>query len=683
MEKFQKSIGAKLGMSLLLVFFSGTLSLAQALSEGLFAKMVTSKGAILFELFYDKTPRTVANFIALAEGKVEWHNALTSSINKTRFYDGLTFHRVVKEQLVQGGDPSATGLGGPGYQILDEFRSDLTFNTPGMLSTIHMGPDAHGSQFFITLKPLPSFNQQHTVFGKVVGGMAVLKVLEQGDQLEKVVILRKGTLARQFEVETVLHPTQTPGGLITQLEKELSPALNEPEPSRIPQANQPMTSPIALSLLVIGYQGVRISRFHAIYDKKAAWSIAKRLVELARQPETDFEELIERYTDLPQFTRIPTLRAEETPLPHFLSKALVLKEGQVSAPYDSPLGYVILKRVPLRFYQFHHLLITYQGAWGSDQTRSRAEALLQATQLKQLLQNSVGYRFTSKVQNFLEQNRISEEKIRAVQLAETQIYYDDTDFLCAAETILGSEQTEAYRTSLLKFAFMGIRYKLTEQALEDIKNHGNFYDVLLKLKTIEKQKYTNEESFVRTLTEILGKEELQQYRSLIFKYAHSSSGFQMDAQVLSQIRKEGDFFQMLLKLNRLKDREYQDEDELRDALIQNLGIEQTERYQALIRDEAQLNFKTLVKAYSDAPATRADGTSGILAKGTLESSFEKVIYRLKYGEVSDIVETPWGFHLLLRQRLDPGKDEHEQSNALEGTHEKSTTRYCSNRDYRE
>jgi len=138
------------------------------------ATLTTSKGEIRLELFDDKTPKTVANFEKLAsEG----------------FYDGLSFHRVIEDFMVQGGCPEGTGTGGPGYKFADEFHPELRHNTPGILSMANSGPNTNGSQFFITHVPTPWLDGKHSVFGKVLGdGQEVVNAILQGDTLDKVAI---------------------------------------------------------------------------------------------------------------------------------------------------------------------------------------------------------------------------------------------------------------------------------------------------------------------------------------------------------------------------------------------------------------------------------------------------------------------------------------------------------------
>ncbi len=171
------------------------------LEDGLYAEMKTDRGVFLLELEYEKTPLTVASFVGLAEGTIHFENRETE-----RFFDGLTFYRVVEDFVIQSGDPRADGTGGPGYQFPDEFHPTLKHDRAGILSMANSGPNANGSQFFITIteRDLSYLDGMHTVFGRVVEGMDVARSIQQGDNLKKVRILRIGPAAEAFKIDQVV-----------------------------------------------------------------------------------------------------------------------------------------------------------------------------------------------------------------------------------------------------------------------------------------------------------------------------------------------------------------------------------------------------------------------------------------------------------------------------------------------
>jgi len=139
---------------------------------------------------------TVANFVGLAEGTLDFQNRPAGK----PFYDGLTFHRVIADFMIQGGDPQGDGSGGPGYRFADELEPELSHDGPGVLSMANSGPDSNGSQFFITHRATPWLDRRHAVFGKVVQGQEVVDAIRQGDRIQRVRILRQGAAAQAFRV---------------------------------------------------------------------------------------------------------------------------------------------------------------------------------------------------------------------------------------------------------------------------------------------------------------------------------------------------------------------------------------------------------------------------------------------------------------------------------------------------
>ncbi len=164
------------------------------MENGIYAKFNTAKGSILVKLTHDLTPGTVGNFVALAEGNLE--NKVKPQ--GTKYYDGLTFHRVIPDFMIQGGCPQGTGTGDAGYKFDDEFHPSLKHDRPGVLAMANAGPGTNGSQFYITHVPTSWLDGKHTVFGHVVEGQEVVDTVAQGDVLETLEIIRVGAEAEQW-----------------------------------------------------------------------------------------------------------------------------------------------------------------------------------------------------------------------------------------------------------------------------------------------------------------------------------------------------------------------------------------------------------------------------------------------------------------------------------------------------
>ena len=200
---------------LLAIALTGCKSQYSELGDGLFADIQTTKGDVIVKLEYEKTPVTVANFITLAEGTSPF---VSDSLKGKPYYDGIIFHRVIKDFMLQTGDPTGTGTGNPGYKFMDEFNDSLTHDKKGTLSMANSGPKTNGSQFFITHKETPFLNGRHTVFGSVVEGLDVVDSIATVEtsqeptskdkplnevKMNKVTIVRNGKEAKNFDAVQV------------------------------------------------------------------------------------------------------------------------------------------------------------------------------------------------------------------------------------------------------------------------------------------------------------------------------------------------------------------------------------------------------------------------------------------------------------------------------------------------
>ena len=183
-----------------IIFLLSCNSKHSELDSGLYAEIKSNKGDIIIKLEYEKTPITVANFVSLAEGKNDY---VSEEYKNKKYYDGIYFHRVISDFMIQTGDPTKTGSGGPGYKFEDEI-TDLTHYKPGILSMANAGINTNGSQFFITHKATPWLDGKHTVFGEVIKGQNVVDSIEQNDIIEKLSIIKKGKEAKMFNAPKVI-----------------------------------------------------------------------------------------------------------------------------------------------------------------------------------------------------------------------------------------------------------------------------------------------------------------------------------------------------------------------------------------------------------------------------------------------------------------------------------------------
>ncbi len=193
-----------LGLALLASTQFNTNDNKSNLEDGMYAKINTTKGEILIKLEHEKTPLTVASFVGLAEGTLK-NNKKEAG---TPYYDGLKFHRVIADFMIQGGCPDGTGSGSPGYKFADEFHPELKHDKGGILSMANSGPTTNGSQFFITHKQTPWLDGKHSVFGHVVEGMDVVNAIAQDDVMNSVTIIREGAAAKAFDANSVFETAQ-------------------------------------------------------------------------------------------------------------------------------------------------------------------------------------------------------------------------------------------------------------------------------------------------------------------------------------------------------------------------------------------------------------------------------------------------------------------------------------------
>ncbi len=371
----------KTTLLLITVLFISVTASAGNLADGLYAKMQTSKGEIVLRLFYKRAPLTVSNFVGLAEGSKEWKDPVTGKARKTRYYDGLSFHRVIKDFMIQGGDPLGTGTGGPGYTFRDEFHPELKHSKAGILSMANAGADTNGSQFFITHVPTQHLDNKHSVFGEVVEGMKVVNAIVKGDLINTVTIIRKGESSKSFDSVSIAKRIAEQNRKLAEKNRKIIPEpTSSIDTAKVPASAQARAEEVSVQLLVVAYKGARSSKQNIYYDKSGAKEAAAKLSDLARRKGVSFSDLIKRFSDLPQQPKLPLLSAKNN-LSDFLQPALKLKVGQISDPVDSPYGFLIFNRVNVDAVTASHILISYKGALRSETNRDRRDAKILAEKI--------------------------------------------------------------------------------------------------------------------------------------------------------------------------------------------------------------------------------------------------------------------------------------------------------------
>lgn len=308
---------------------------AKGLEPGVYAELQTSGGTMLLKLAHERAPRTVANFVGLAEGTKAFKDASGKWVKKP-YYEGLTFHRVIENFMIQGGCPQGTGSGGPGYAFRDEVDRSLTHDSAGILSMANSDRgktpwsgtgNSNGSQFFLTLKATPHLDGLHSVFGKVVKGLEVLEALGKtptatGDKPLKPLVIKRITILR-IGVGT----------------KSVPAAEGTPDPATQPRADAPLKDRVRVELICVQHKGAERVRAEVNLDQAGAMETAKRIEAHARLQGANFTTLAETYSDVA--SREYTLVRKDNDAS--FEAVFRLEPGQVSAPFVTPYGVMIAR----------------------------------------------------------------------------------------------------------------------------------------------------------------------------------------------------------------------------------------------------------------------------------------------------------------------------------------------------
>ncbi|MDF1665252.1 MAG: peptidylprolyl isomerase [Planctomycetota bacterium] len=356
--------------------------LLKNLETGIYARVETNFGTMVWRLHYRRAPSAVYNFVGLAEGTRQWNDSKSKSSKKSKFYDGMTFHRVVPGLLAQTGCPSGTGEDGPGYTFAREVHPDLRHDGPGVVSMLATPQGtSHGSQLFVTFGPAPKLNGLYTVFGKVVRGKDVLIEISGSEVDEKqkpkraikiksVTIHRMGAAAKSWDA-------------VKEAFKKIPEAKKEIDKARVWSKKAKETDRLNIQMIVVKYKGLPGASLVCPYEKVEAQSVALKIARLARSKDANFSKLELKYSDERMRGRTLQLNRDRKKLAKIFKDAFVLKTGQVSDPLDTPLGWCILYRPPA--VMARHLLITWKGGPFEDVVRSKEEARLIAYDVQKKL----------------------------------------------------------------------------------------------------------------------------------------------------------------------------------------------------------------------------------------------------------------------------------------------------------
>lgn len=385
-------------LTVLTAFFVASPALAQDkkpdpllknLETGLYARVETSAGTMVWRLLYKKAPSAVYNFVGLAEGTRQWRDPKSKTSMKSKFYDGQLFHRVVPGLLAQTGCPLGTGDEGPGYTFAREIDPDLRHDGPGVVSMLSTPQGtSHGSQLFITLGAAPKLNGLYAIFGKIVRGKDVLIEIGGADVDEKqrpkrpikiktVTIHRIGAEAKNWDP-------------VKEANKNVPDPKTEIDKARIWSKSAKEADQLNIQMIVVHYKGLSGASLACPYDKIEAQAVALKIARLARAKGAKFTELELKYSDERMRGRTLLLSRDRKKLAQLFKDAFVLKTGQVSDPLDTPLGWCVLYRPPV--VMARHLLITWNGGPFPKVKRSKEEAQLIALDVQKKLAKGGDFR---------------------------------------------------------------------------------------------------------------------------------------------------------------------------------------------------------------------------------------------------------------------------------------------------
>ena len=319
------------------------------LEDGLYADIKTNKGSIVLKLAHDKAPVTVANFVSLSEGN---NPKVSDEFKGKKYYNGITFHRVIPDFMIQGGDPTGTGSGGPGYQFDDEF-SDLTHDGPGVLSMANAGAGTNGSQFFITHKETPWLDGVHSVFGRVVTGQNVVDSIQQNDRIEEVVIIRNGAEARKFNAPEIFENHFAQREEIQKEREAKKQEIRDRNVSRFDsQKKASITTPSGLQYLITNNgEGTAVSKTNSCQVHYAVYFVDGTLLETSKLEIAEANDVVNpQRKSAGQYLPLPArVGPDDGMIEGFKEGLRLLKEGDQATlflPYTLAYGAEGVQGIP-------------------------------------------------------------------------------------------------------------------------------------------------------------------------------------------------------------------------------------------------------------------------------------------------------------------------------------------------
>lgn len=330
-------------LSFVALFTACTSDVKTDLPDGLYAEIITSKGTIIADLEYKKAPVTVANFVSLAEGD---NPLVDKQFKGKKYYNGIKFHRVEPNFVIQAGDPTGTGAGGPGYVFMDEFTPELRHNQAGTLSMANSGPTTNGSQFFITHRETPHLDDMHSVFGYVIQGMDVVNEIQQGsDVIKEIKIIRVGKDAKKFNAPKVFKNAVAQAAKDKeQQEKALSKVKEQKQKQFTDLKNKANTTESGLSYVITSSQDSNIApQISQEIGVNYAGYFENGILFDSNIPEVtkDYDMFDQRRADYNQYRPIPFKFGMKTGLiPGFIEGIEQMKIGDKATIFiPSHLGY--------------------------------------------------------------------------------------------------------------------------------------------------------------------------------------------------------------------------------------------------------------------------------------------------------------------------------------------------------